>query len=239
MLDERGGTPLYMQLYQELLGHILDGSWGVDHKLPPEMELCRSHAVSRITVRLALDKLKSEGYLYRKQGRGTFVTKPPIQQRLPAFYSFSDGTPTGGKPKSRVLGLRRQSCPQRVAERLEVETDTEVFRIERVRSLDGVPFAYEISYVPCAVCPALTARDIEQKGLYNSLKLGGQLTVDSARESFEAVIAEKKAARYLEVAPGAPVLHIDRVAYCAGAVVEYCSSTVRGDRVKYEIMLNK
>lgn len=106
MLDEKSSIPLYSQLYQKMLENITSGLWQDGFKLPTEVELCQQYGVSRITVRMAMDKLNSQGYLYRKQGRGTFVTRPKIEQKLAYFYSFSDNIDhPDEKRQSTVLGF--------------------------------------------------------------------------------------------------------------------------------------
>ena len=51
-------------------------------KLPPEEELARQLAVSRITIRKALTDLEQEGLLLRIHGRGTFVNPAARQVRI-------------------------------------------------------------------------------------------------------------------------------------------------------------
>jgi GntR family transcriptional repressor for pyruvate dehydrogenase complex len=42
-------------------------------KLPPERELAKGFGVSRPTIKIALEKLISQGFIEQKQGQGTFV----------------------------------------------------------------------------------------------------------------------------------------------------------------------
>ncbi|MFD0715309.1 GntR family transcriptional regulator [Paenibacillus sp. GCM10027626] len=77
-------TPLYTQIYSFLRDQMESGKWQEGFKLPSENQLCRKFDVSRITVRGAMTQLVEEGFIYRIQGRGSFVagkdkTKEPVR----------------------------------------------------------------------------------------------------------------------------------------------------------------
>jgi DNA-binding GntR family transcriptional regulator len=52
---------------------IISGEWPEGFKIPPEMELCETFGVSRVTIRRALDGLVLNGTIARTRGRGSFV----------------------------------------------------------------------------------------------------------------------------------------------------------------------
>lgn len=70
-------TPTRHQiLYKTLRDQILAGDFAVNAKLPSEKELSSRFKVSRITVMRALSDLQNDGYIWRKQGAGTFIKAP-------------------------------------------------------------------------------------------------------------------------------------------------------------------
>jgi GntR family transcriptional regulator, arabinose operon transcriptional repressor len=75
---ERGkdAEPLYIQVANIIRGHILDGTWHEGETVPPEKVLCAQFNIARGTMRQALQLLENEGYLWREQGRGTFIRLP-------------------------------------------------------------------------------------------------------------------------------------------------------------------
>src|SRR2546426_10941259 len=83
------GRPLYRRLLAQLRSDIGSGRLRPGDVIPPELEIARSHGISRHTVRQAIVELAREGLLRRERGRGTFVTPPPIVRSLGSFYSFA------------------------------------------------------------------------------------------------------------------------------------------------------
>lgn len=239
MLDEHNNVPLYIQLFDILKENIDSGKWPVNHKLPSENELGEAYSVSRITVRKALEKLESGGYLYRKRGKGTFVTTPPIEQHLSFFYSISDMSTKSHKPTTQVRGFDVVPCDSEIAPHLNIAPKTLVYQIERLRLADNLPLAHEYSYVPVAMFPELNGESIQEIGLYKSFEKYENIVPDSALEWFEAIIIDSQTALLLEVGDCHPGMLNIRVASAAGKPVEYCRSIVRGDRIKYQVSLGK
>lgn len=67
-------TPLYAMIKDYIKNQIADGTFNVNDRLPPEVELIKTFNVSRITVTKALTEMADEGIVYRIPGRGTYVS---------------------------------------------------------------------------------------------------------------------------------------------------------------------
>ena len=63
---------------QSILQYIQSMDLSISNKLPREELLAQELGVSRITVRSALNELASEGIIFRKQGKGTFVNQQAL-----------------------------------------------------------------------------------------------------------------------------------------------------------------
>lgn len=66
----------YKEIYDDLCGKILNGVYKPGQKLPTENELARHFNTSRPTVGRAMRDLQQKGFIYRRQGQGTFVRQP-------------------------------------------------------------------------------------------------------------------------------------------------------------------
>src|SRR5271156_6493383 len=96
---------LYSRIETVLAGEIKDGSLKVGDQLPTEDSLIERFAVSRITVRRAIQNLVSRGLVEIRRGKGTFVTAPRITQELTKLSGFvEDMHAVGRKPAARLIG---------------------------------------------------------------------------------------------------------------------------------------
>ena len=73
MVDRSSPLPAYFQISRALRARISSGEWKPGSQLPAEPELARQYAVSRMTMRQAIQELVREGTLSRRRGSGTFV----------------------------------------------------------------------------------------------------------------------------------------------------------------------
>lgn len=238
MLDERAPVTLYYQLKKIMIDKIDSNEWSIDSQIPTERQLCEMYNVSRITVRQALDEIAREGLLYRKQGKGTFVTAPKLEQRLSKFYSFSEEIEKMGYvPGSRILVFSTIKADDNVAKNLNTDKDSFVYRIKRLRLASNEPFAVEISYIPYDMFKDLNENEISSNGLYNTLKQKYNVNPDEAVETFEAVLINSEDAQFLQVKKNSPGLLLERFTDAGGKTIEYCRSIIRGDRYKYKVVL--
>lgn len=84
MQMEGTGLVLYRQVYDALRAQIVDGHYAVGDKLPSEGELSEEYSVSAITVKRALDLLRTDGFIVRRPRLGTFVTSTtPAESTAP------------------------------------------------------------------------------------------------------------------------------------------------------------
>jgi len=82
-MDIRGAeqeTPLYLQVRETILREI-STEYKVGEKIPTEYELVSRFGVHRGTVRKAISTLAHDGILRRVPGKGTFIARPPDEER--------------------------------------------------------------------------------------------------------------------------------------------------------------
>ena len=232
-----GPVPLHHQVYLDLRAAIEAGEWRPGDRLPPERELAQRYGCSLITVRRALGDLARERRLERAPGRGTFVTRPPIDLDLEGSMSFTEEVQRlGHDPATRVVTARTVAADATVAEALEIAIGASVVHLERLRMADGEPLLLEQVFLSEGRFPGLLAGDLEGGSLYELLGARYDTRVARARKSLEPIALPQREAQLLGVEPHKPALRIEGLAYDpSGRPVEFARSFVRGDRTRYYV----
>ncbi len=232
-----GPVPLHHQVYLDLRAAIDAGEWRPGDRLPPERELATRYGCSLITVRRALGDLARERRLERARGRGTFVTRPPIDLDLEGTMSFSEELQhLGHDPATRVITARTVPAEVGVADALAIAVGASVVHLERLRMADGEPLLLEQVFLPEARFAGLLAGDLERGSLYELLAERYDTPVVRTHEALEPIALPTREARLLGVDPHRPALLIEGLAFDrAGRPVEYARSFVRGDRTRYYV----
>jgi GntR family transcriptional regulator len=231
--------PLYRQIEAELRERIRSGALRPGTQVAPEPELMAEYGVSRATVRQALAGLVGEGLLEIRRGLGTYVTAPRFEHTIGGFYSFSREIERHGlEPRTRVLDLRTQPASDIVAESLGVPAGTAVVALRRLRLAGQDPLVVETSHLPASRFPGLETVDFSQVRLYDTLVNLYRCRPTRARETFEPILLTADEAALLDQRRGEPALRVERIAFDQDDIpIEFCRSTVRGDRYRYSVEL--
>jgi GntR family transcriptional regulator len=204
--------PLYLQVRDALLERIKDGRWKPGANLPSEIDLYRQLGVSLGTLRKALSVLESEQLITREPGRGTFVRDHQTGKWLGRFNPIrgTDGAPLRGHVKSRKVKLAAPTAGERTV--LKLKPGEQVVRIQRVRTLDQRPFAYEQVSLPDRRFPGLVGRtDIRDE--LEELAQDWGVILARAEARVRVAPVSSTAAMALSLAEHTPVLWMERLAF--------------------------
>lgn len=159
----KGEQPVYLQVRDHFAARIHDGALRPHARLPSERELSESFAISRMTTRQALMQLEAEGFIYRANRRGWFVSPPRLRYNVSRSVSFVDNVITeGGKPRTLVLSVESLVPPSWVRERLGLRPGTRMHALHRLRLIGEQPAMLEEDYVLPARCPGLLKHDLSR-----------------------------------------------------------------------------
>jgi len=211
-------SPLYQQIKALLLHSLQNGEWKPGEPIPSEVELAARFRVSQGTVRKAIDELAADNLLRRRQGKGTFVATHAEQHVSYRFLRLhpDHGSPDADGPAERhILSCQRLRAPADVATALGLRSGDTAVQVLRVLAFQGQPTILEQIWLPGTPFKGLTLEVLtqDQGPMYALFESQFGLSMVRAEEKIKAVAADPDAAERLGVAPGAPLLSVERLAY--------------------------
>ncbi len=236
-VDRKSPIPAYAQVKRRLHAMIVgwrDGS----ARFYGDEALSAMFGVSRVTVRRALDQLVDEGYLVRRRGVGTYVATDKIDEHLNAEVDFFDQWAGSGRTlRAKVIATDIRPAPAAVALMLDISPGSPVLYIERLRTADASPVAFDVRYVLEEFRKPLTREVIARKSILDVLRTRHQLgRVDYRIEAGLASGDERT--DHLGLLPGDPII-IRKLHYlnAAGKGLMCGHSVYRADEVRFAISL--
>lgn len=232
--------PKYQRIQNDLKQQIVTGKFENGDKFYTESELVHLYDVSSITVIRALNELVKDGYLVRKQGKGTFVSR----SRKGKLVEFSDMELFPLKDDDvNVLSIEKGNDP-RILKELNLRLTDYYYRISRVRTAGGRPYFYQNSYIPERFILNPEAPKSHFKSIYQRFKLDfdthmsaepysetNEITFSTPEEVSQALLLEK-----LEPT----VLQIKKTEQSnTGLILEYVESYKHWNFYKFEITANR
>ena len=197
--------------------------------------------MSRITVRSAIRELETMGYVHRKQGKGTFVSRSRIQREMGRLISFSEEMRAQGRvPDSRLINLQHKLADRSIASLLQLEDGEPIWIVERLRLADDEVISLSISYLHLPSDVYLTPMELHTEiSLWSLLERKG-LPITEGNTTVRATIADGSCAKLLGVEEGDPLLVRVGVNYSIAeppVPVEAFHVTSRADRYQYSLHL--
>lgn len=235
--SSRGAVPLCRRIKEDLSRQIRSGRWRVDAEIPSEAELCQQYGVSRGTIRQALAELVQQGLIYRRQGRGSFISRPKLEGSVLGSYRlYMSRIPLDAR--SQLLQCRRRPASKEIRRVLALTAREDIYELHRIRYVNGIPISLQVSYLPSRLCPGLEKADLSSEALYAILEREYGVIFMRAEEFIEPVLAGERVARHLHIARNSPVFLVERTSYMADdRIGEFRRGHMRGDLYRYRIDL--
>jgi GntR family transcriptional regulator len=220
--DSRDGTQLVQRVTDLLRKMIMEGELPPETQLPNEPELSARLNVSRTTVRAALAILEQAGFIQRRWGVGTFVSKdPPTYNNL----SLNSGVTqlirsSGAEPGCTELLLTTRPASERVSTQLSIELGAPILVIERVRLANDQRAVFTVDFLPLSLfrMPGgdIPLTELEEdikknQSMYGFLRQRLSLEIHHGIAWIRPFSAEQYIAEKLQIRAGSSVLHIEQV----------------------------
>jgi len=240
-MELKDNKPRHEQISDWLRDQITSGKLEAGEQLPSEKELVKKFDVSRVTVRHALTTLDNEGLIYRRQGLGSFVSDFELRQPLVCLTDFSeDMNRAGMTARSKVINQQVVQCDQNVCKKLDLDNNTSVLRLDRLRLGDDLPIAFDITWLPMFYGQLLDGHDLKHETIYKILEQEYDIAILRGQYKIKAANASDYMAKHLNIAPGSALLVINRISLTIGdKKIYYQERYYRTDRINYEIQLER
>ncbi|BAL80419.1 GntR family transcriptional regulator [Caldisericum exile] len=240
-IDKTSAVPLYLQVAEGIRELIDSKEFKQGEPIPPENELMEIFGVSRNTVRQAISRLISMGYLYIEKGKGTFVSKVIFNHPSDRLLGFSEEMKSSGfDPVSKILHIGVENATREVAEELLIKAGDSVYRLKRIRFSNGLPVSIEEAFIKYENFKGLLDNFDERSSLYATFveKFGVQPFY--AEETVEASLVKSDEISLLGIKEGAPVFRIRRRTFDrSGEILEFVRSVYRGDIYRINLHLRR
>jgi GntR family transcriptional regulator len=233
--------PLHYQISDYLMMMLEKGELGSDKKLPTEEELCNIFDVSRTTVRRALDHLLQKGFLYKKQGRGTFWTETVQKIKKEKLSGINrEIFRITKKTVARVISKETSTVNPEINRELRLPEDREVVTFKRIRLADGEVMSFTINYLPREYGDGIHKAHLEKMTMLETLEnvLGVDLGV--IEHVVEITRATQEIAKNLGISNLDPVLTVKTSVFNTGGdPIEVVWTYFVENKYKFRVVLDK
>ena len=173
----------FIRIYEDIAAHIRNGEIEAGSLLPSELDLSESYQTSRETIRKALKMLYEEGYIQKIQGKGSIVLDiRMIDFPISGLVSFKElAKKMGQRARTHVEELEELKVDQALFKTVQFGMGEQVWKIVRVRNVDGERVILDKDYVSQRLVPGLT-KEICNDSIYEYMEDQLGLSISFAKK---------------------------------------------------------
>ncbi|MBK5444737.1 MULTISPECIES: trehalose operon repressor [unclassified Peribacillus] len=225
----------FMKIYENISKQILDGRLIAGDMLPSENELAESHSASRETIRKALKMLSEDGYIHKVQGKGSIVLEMKrLDFPVSGLVSFKELTQKmGGRAKTYVETFEKINPSPALQEVLKQTEDELVWKVIRVREIDGERIILDKDFLAEKYVPLLTI-DICRKSIYEYLEEDLGLSIGFAKKEITIEEPTKEDRKLLDLEGFHSIVVVKSHVYLDNAsLFQFTESRHRPDKFRF------
>ena len=232
VLDSNSFVPYYEQIVDQVRTLIKKNKLKQGQTFCSEGDIAQLLGVSKMPVRQAFQKLRSEGLLVIAKGKRPVIGSGRVPWNFQQLRGFSEEMRRRGLvPSAKLLGMKLIEPELEVAQALKLSPEERVYCATRLRLVNGDPVAVVTSYLPARIFTGIDHQDLEKQSLYHIFEHSYKRKLHWAEEVIGASVAGEEEASVLEANVGVPILVIKETSYdTQNIAIEYSVSLLRGDR---------
>lgn len=231
-IDSQSYIPYYQQIVEQVRALVKADKLREGQAIWSENEVARSLGISKMPVRQAFQKLRSEGLLLIRKGKRPVIGSGRVPWNFQELRGFSEEMRRRGLvPAARVLSSQVEGAAAEVAKALRIPDGEPVYNVRRLRLVNGNAVAIVVSYLPVRLFPNIDQQDLENRSLYAIYETVYKRRLHWAEEEIGAVCAKEEEALILDTVAGSALLRIRETTFDSNRIpIEYSCSLLRGDR---------
>jgi len=231
IIDSSSFVPYYVQIVDHVRELIKKNKLKQGQTFCSEGDIARFLRISKMPVRQAFQKLRSEGLLVVAKGKRPVIGSGRVPWNFQQLRGFSEEMRRRGLvPSAKLLSMELIEPELEVAQALKLTPGERVFCAKRLRFVNGEPVALVTSYLPARIFAGIDKQDLEKQSLYHVFEHIYKRKLQWAEEVIGAAVAGEEA-QVLEAEVGSPILVIKETTYDMQSIaIEYSVSLLRGDR---------
>jgi GntR family transcriptional regulator len=232
LLDNGSYVPYYMQIVDQVRDLIKKKRLSEGQVFCSEGDVAQALGISKMPVRQAFQKLRSEGLLIIAKGKRPVIGSGRVPWNFQQLRGFSEEMRRRGlAPSARLLSMSLEDPELETAQALKLSPAEKVYRLSRLRSINGDPVAVVTSFLPARIFLGIDKQDVENQSLYAIFERIYKRKLQWAEEVIGAKIAGEDEAKVLQTSPGNALLVIRETTYdLQNVAIEYSLSLLRADR---------
>ncbi|HEL1620134.1 TPA: GntR family transcriptional regulator [Streptococcus suis] len=232
----------YKKVYADIREKIEQNIWHANQEMPTENELMEIYSYSKDTIRKALSLLEMDGYIQKRQGRNSIIldhnlVRKPYVSELKTVSELNRFA--HHQVQTQLTNLYIVQGQPEVMKELEVDEKTDLYRVSRIRTIDGERLEYEISYFDRRIVPYLS-KEIAESSIYQYLETDLGLAISHSRREISFRFATEEEKSLLDLADYDMVVSVTSTTYLAdGRPFQYGTITYRPDKVTFVSMAKR
>lgn len=196
-----------------LQGHLTDGTYKVDERLPSEPVLAATYSISRPTLREILTGLERAGLVRRVHGVGTFVTRPAdrVASTLDLDFGITEAVVAANADLDlEVHDVREKPLPDWMATNLELDQRAPALFIERIVRVNGKIAAHVVDAIPSDIVANAQAPTYSQGSVYRYLEDVCGVHLIGGTAEILPVSATPRLVKFLQCPRSTPLLRLEQ-----------------------------
>ncbi|MBS5605096.1 MAG: GntR family transcriptional regulator [Enterocloster asparagiformis] len=226
---------------ERLENYILENHLTAGDRLPSERDLSERWGISRTIIRQVIKLMIANGILEQRVGSGTFLLKKKLCRNLQDMQSIVDTARQSGRSlETRVLYLGIIESNKQIMMRLQIPIGHRIYKLVRMRYLDGVPFSLETNYLNAAHLEGFDTHDYSRESLYRVFQECYNIVPDRGEETVGLTYITDEESQLLQIAPNTAAFYCSGV--CtepSGKPIDYFKLTTRPEFLRYTSLLRQ